>query len=176
MCTCSSCCFSGCEYRQLTKRGLIKTISALNHTIIFTDHILNDQTLSNGTARNFVTIGFSEYAVHDSIKRDGAADINFGGYTAEYGTHVSTSSVHYVSRIINQIVAAVPEVSDTSGNASDITFQRHSQEFAISWILMTYDQSYGDLAQNWQNDEGGAGNFDSYAEVELQNFFSGNRD
>ena len=159
-----------------TKRGLSKTISVLNHTITFTDHVLNGQTLSNGTSSNFVTIGFSGYAVHDTIKRDGAAELNFVGYTTEHGTHISTSSVHNVSMLIDQIVAVVPGVPDISGNASALSLQRRSQEFATSWISMTYSQSYGDLAQNWQNDEGGAGNFDSYAEEELQNFFSGNRD
>ncbi|EDZ72476.1 YER187Wp-like protein, partial [Saccharomyces cerevisiae AWRI1631] len=159
-----------------TKRGLTKTISVLNHTITFTDHILNGQTLSNGTGSNFVTIGFSGYAVHDTIKRDSTTDINFVGYTTEHGTHISTSSVHNVSSLIDKIVAAVPGVPDTGGNASALSFQKRSQEFATSWISMTYDQSYGDLAQTWQNDEGGAGNFDSYAEEELQNFFSGNRD
>lgn len=159
-----------------TKRGLTKTISVLNHTITFTDHILNGQTLSNGTGSNFVTIGFSGYAVHDTIKRDSTTDINFVGYTTEHGTHISTSSVHNVSSLIDKIVAAVPGVPDTDGNASALSFQKRSQEFATSWISMTYDQSYGDLAQTWQNDEGGAGNFDSYAEEELQNFFSGNRD
>ncbi len=159
-----------------TKRGLSETINVLNHTITLTDHVLNGQTLSNGTGSNFVTIEFSGYAVHDTIKRDGAAEINFVGYTTEHGTHISTSSVHNVSMLIDQIVAAVPGVPDISGNASALSLQRRSQEFATSWISMTYSQSYGDLAQNWQNDEGGAGNFDSYAEEKLQNFFSGNRD
>ena len=98
------------------------------------------------------------------------------GYTTEHETHISTSSIHNESMLIDRIVAAVPGVPNISGNASTLSFQRRSQEFPTSWILMTYDQSCGDLAQNWQNDEGGAGNFNFYAEEELQNFFLGNRD
>nr|P39690.1 RecName: Full=Killer toxin KHS; AltName: Full=Killer of heat sensitive; Flags: Precursor [Saccharomyces cerevisiae]AAC60532.1 KHS toxin, killer heat sensitive toxin [Saccharomyces cerevisiae] len=132
-----------------TKRGLTKTISVLNHTIPFTDHILNGQTLSNGTGSNFVTIGFSGYAVHATIKRASTTDIiswvipeSMEPTLARVASYVSSSSIN---------LAAVP---DTGGNASALSFQNAVQEFATSWVSMTYDQSYGDL-RNVANDEGG---------------------
>jgi len=41
---------------------------------------------------------------------------------------------------------------------------------------MKYNQSYGDLAQNWMNDEDGNDRFGSLSELKLPEFLSNNRD
>lgn len=114
--------------------------------------------------------------VANSLKRDESLNCTYVSFSSPLGNHVGISNVLQVDGLIDEIVNAAPRIPNGISNINGTGLGKRSEEFEVDWLSMNYDQSYGDLAQNWINDEGGTNNFDSLSEIELQNFLSDNRD
>lgn len=159
-----------------TKRGLEHVVTAMGYTSSFTAHPLIGQVLTNGTSDFSVTVDYVGSITPLTVKRGENINYTFVGFTSPLGKHMSLSSELEIDALIEEIKIAVPGIPNGVPRINGTGLGKRSQEFPVNWHSMSYDQSYADLAQNWINDEGGNGNFDSLSEEKLQRFLSQNRD
>lgn len=129
-----------------SKRGVTIITSVLGHQVLLEHWPHSNKTVLSNTSGGLLEFAFKGTALANSMKRDSPEPFNFVTFQSDLGNHVAVSSIHGSEELSQLIVSAVP------GEIYNSTLVKRD-EFSVSWLSYSYDDSNHDLASEWQNRE-----------------------